>query len=143
MRGVERSETAPYVRHARFAITLPTMPYEVPRSLLLRFAREQRANAVQAEAVIWRAVRNRRCEGAKFQRQVPLGDYLLEFVCFGRRLVVEIDGPSHEVAEQRVADKERDGWLRGQGFRVLRLPNELVIASTELAVARIRDALVD
>jgi very-short-patch-repair endonuclease len=119
------------------------MPSEVPRPLLLRFAREQRAHAVQAEAIIWQAVRNRRCEGAKFQRQVPLGDYILDFVCFGRRLVVEIDGPSHEVTEQRAADNERDGWLRGQGFRVLRLPNELVIASTELAVARIRDALVE
>jgi very-short-patch-repair endonuclease len=59
----------------------------------------------------WQAVRNRRCEGAKFQRQVPLGDYILDFVCFGRRLVIEIDGSSHEVAEQRVADEERDGWL--------------------------------
>src|SRR5271155_4145127 len=141
MRGVERSETAPYVQHAKFAINHLTMPREIPRSLLLRFARGQRANAVQAEAMIWHAVQNRRCEGAKFQRQVPLGEYILDFVCFGRRLVVEIDRPSREVAEQRGADKERDGWLRDQGFRVLRLPNELVIASTELAMARIRDAL--
>ncbi len=141
MRGIERSEMAPYVQHAKFAIKRLMMPPEVPRSLLLRFAREQRANAVQAEAIIWRAVRNRRCEGAKFQRQVPLGQYILDFVCFGCRLIVEIDGPSHEVAEQRIADQERDGWLREQGFQVLRLPNELVIASTELAVARIHDAL--
>jgi very-short-patch-repair endonuclease len=72
-----------------------------------------------------------------------LGAYITDFVCFGRRLVVEIDGPSHEVAEQRVADEERDGWLLDQGFRVLRLPNELVIVSTELAIARIRDVLAN
>src|SRR5277367_2009579 len=96
MRGVERSETAPYVQHAKFAINHLTMPREIPRSLLLRFARGQRANAVQAEAMIWHAVQNRRCQGAKFQRQVPLGNYILDFVRFGRRLVVEIDGPSHE-----------------------------------------------
>jgi leucyl-tRNA synthetase len=72
-----------------------------------------------------------------------LGDYIIDFICFARRPVVEIDGPSHEVAEQRVADKERDGWLRDQGFRVLRLPNERVIVSTELAVGRIRDALAN
>jgi very-short-patch-repair endonuclease len=143
MRGIERSEMALIGQHAKFAIERHTMPREIPRSLLLRFAREQRANAVQAEAIIWHAVRNRRCEGAKFQRQVPLGNYIQDFICFERRLVIEIDGLSHEVAEQRVADKERDGWLQEQGFRVLRLPNELVIASTELAVARIRDALAN
>jgi len=92
---------------------------------------------------MWRAVRNRRCNGAKFQRQVPLGNHIVDFVCFEHRLIVEIDGPSHEVQEQRLADEGRDVWLREQGFRVLRLPNELVIASTELAVARIRDALAN
>ncbi len=119
------------------------MADEIPRSVMRRLAREQRAQCVQAEALIWRAVRNRRCDGAKFQRQVPLRAYIVDFVCFERRLIVEIDGPSHESAEQIVADRLRDVWLRERGFRVLRLPNELVIGSTELAVARIRDALAD
>src|SRR5260370_42417805 len=117
------------------------MSQEIPGSILRRLVREERAQGVQAETFIWRAVRNRRCDGEKFQRQVPLGDYILDFVCFERRLVAEIDGPSHEVRAQRLADQDRDAWLREQGFRVLRLPNELVIASTELAVARIRDAI--
>ncbi len=117
------------------------MPEEIPRSLMRRFARAQRANSVQAESLVWSAVRNRRCEGAKFHRQVVLGRFIADFVCFGRRLVVEIDGPSHQNEEQRPADLARDAWLREQGFRVLRLPNELVIGSTELAVARIREAL--
>ena len=70
-----------------------TMTLEIPRSILRRFAREQRANAAQAEAIIWRAVRNRRCEGGKFGRQVVLGNHIVDFFCFDRRLVVEIDGP--------------------------------------------------
>ena len=119
------------------------MTEEIPRTLLRRFAREQRAQAVQAEALIWRAVRNRRCDGAKFQRQVPLGNYIVDFVCFAHRLIVEIDGPSHDVPEQRLADECRDVWLRDQGFRVLRLSNDLVIASTEIAVGRIRQAMID
>ena len=106
-----------------------------------RFAREQRARRIQAETLIWRAVRNRRCDRAKFRRQVPLQTHIVDFICFERRLVVEIDGPSHEDAEQIAADGARDVWLQEQGFRVLRLPNELVIGSTELAVARIRNAL--
>ena len=133
---------ASYVQPPNGAV-LGAMTEEVPRTLLRRFAREQRAQAVQAEALIWRAVRNRRCDGAKFRRQVPLGNYILDFVCFEHRLIVEIDGPSHDVLEQRLADEGRDVWLRDQGFRVLRLSNELVIASTELAVARIRDAMTN
>src|ERR1700728_3792961 len=114
---------------------------DIPDSVLLRLAREQRANAVHAEAIIWRAVRDRRCEGAKFRRQIALGSFIVDFVCFDQRLIVEIDGPTHESAEQQAKDRERDTWLGAQGFRMLRLPNELVIASTELAVARIRAAL--
>jgi very-short-patch-repair endonuclease len=77
-----------------------------------RFAREQRANAVQAEALIWAAVRNRRCEGAKFQRQVVLGDTIADFVCFERRLVVEIDGPSHDSEEQKIAKVAHDAMAK-------------------------------
>jgi very-short-patch-repair endonuclease len=116
------------------------MQEEIPRSVMRRFARDQRANAVQAESLIWGAVRNRRCEGEKFQRQVALGNFLVDFVCFERRLVVEIDGPSHDREEQEAADAARDAWLSRQEFRILRLRNALVIGSTELAVARIRGA---
>ena len=63
---------------------------------MLRLAREQRTKAVQAEAIIWRAVRDRRCEGAKFRRQATIGNFIADFVCYERRLIVEIDGPSHE-----------------------------------------------
>ncbi|MBV8472814.1 MAG: endonuclease domain-containing protein [Hyphomicrobiales bacterium] len=108
---------------------------------MLRFARQQRANAVNAETLIWREVRNRRCLGAKFQRQVPLGNFIVDFICFERRLIVEIDGPSHQSDAAARSDAGRDAWLEQEGFRVLRLPNDLVIGSPPLAVARIRSAL--
>jgi very-short-patch-repair endonuclease len=117
------------------------MTSNIPPTAMLRLAREQRANLVQAEAIIWRTVRDRRCEGAKFRRQAPIGSFIVDFVCYERRLIVEIDGPSHEEAEKQTRDRARDAWLGEQGLRILRLPNELVIASTELAVARIRAAL--
>jgi very-short-patch-repair endonuclease len=117
------------------------MPSDIPNAVLLHLAREQRSSNVQAEAIVWRAVRDRRCEGAKFRRQVALVNFIVDFVCFDRRLIVEIDGPSRHGEERQVKDRERDAWLVGQGFRVLRLPNELVIASTVLAVARICAAL--
>jgi len=137
MRGVARSAT---VCNGCARTYLRPMQEEIPRSVMRRFARDQRANAVQAESLIWGAVRNRRCEGEKFQRQVALGNFLVDFVCFERRLVVEIDGPSHDREEQEAADAARDAWLSRQEFRILRLRNALVIGSTELAVARIRGA---
>ena len=117
------------------------MTSDIPPAITLRLAREQRANLVQAEALIWRAVRDHRCEDAKFRRQAAIGDFIVDFVCYERRLIVEIDGPSHENAEQQARGQERDVWLKGQGFRMLRLLNELVIGSTELAVSRVRAAL--
>src|SRR5260370_36301992 len=117
------------------------MTPEIPRSVLKRLAREQRANNVQSEAIVWRAVRDRRCEGAKFRRQAPIGNFIADFLCIERKLIVEIDGPTHDSVEQQAADRVREHWLKEKGFTILRLPNELVVGSTELAVASIRAAL--
>jgi very-short-patch-repair endonuclease len=108
---------------------------------LLRLAREQRANNVNAEAMLWRMVRDRRCAGHKFRRQMPLGGYIVDFVCLEQRLTVEIDGPSHQTGEQRGRDAARDAWLAANNFRVLRLSNDLVIGTPELAEQRILEAL--
>ncbi|MGO8797728.1 MAG: endonuclease domain-containing protein [Roseiarcus sp.] len=70
--------------------------------------------------------------------ETAFGNFIVDFACFDRRLIVETAGPTHASVEQRAKDCGRDVWLQDQGFRVLRLPNELVIASTELAVARVR-----
>ena len=117
------------------------MTSDIPGAVLQSFARQQRAAAVQAEAILWRAVRDRRCEGAKFHRQISIGNFIVDFVCFEQRLVIEVDGPTHESAEQQAKDRERDVWLHEQGCRILRLPNDIVIAATEIAVACIRAAL--
>src|SRR3984957_9276710 len=120
MREVARSAPALNVAVTNATYEHRSVTPEIPGSVLIRFAREQRANAVQAEAIIWRAVRDRRCDSAKFRRQVALGNFIVDFVCFDRRLVVEVDGPTHEGAEQQAKDSERDAWLLEQGFRVLR-----------------------
>jgi len=66
MRGVERSETA--LNLAEFDATRKprAMPSDIPDSVVLRLAREQRAAGVQAETILWRMLRDRRCEGANF-----------------------------------------------------------------------------
>jgi very-short-patch-repair endonuclease len=115
----------------------------IPKEVMLRLAREQRADAVNAEAMMWRTLRGRRLGGFKFRRQVPIGRYIVDFVCFEARLIVEIDGPSHDADLQQKRDVARDQWLEQQGFRIMRLPNDLVIGSPELATQRITRALRD
>jgi adenine-specific DNA-methyltransferase len=69
---------------------------------------------------MWSILRDRRFEGVKFRRQVPIGPYIVDFASFEARLIVELDGSQH--AESRY-DAIRDKWLSDDGYRVLRFWN--------------------
>ena len=88
-------------------------------------ARKLRRDQTYCESIIWRALRDRRLDGRKFRRQVPLGPYIVDFVCFRTGLVIEIDGGQHE--GRAGYDRERDAWLRSRGFRVIRFWNHDVV----------------
>lgn len=75
------------------------------------------------ERRLWAILRNRQLDGLKFRRQMPIGRYIVDFVCLQHRLIIEADGPHHET---RTQDAERDNWLRAQGFHVLRFPNQQI-----------------
>jgi adenine-specific DNA-methyltransferase len=66
-------------------------------------------------------LRDRRFSGFKFRRQVPLGDYVADFVCFERELIIELDGSQHTEPEQAVFDAKRTEVLEAAGFRVIRI----------------------
>lgn len=71
--------------------------------------------------------------GAKFKRQEQIGDYIVDFVCFGARLIIEADGSQHI---NRETDRVRDLWLGSQGFRILRFwNNDILVNSDEVAAA--------
>ena len=86
-------------------------------------ARQARRNMTAAETMMWRALRDRGI-GAKFRRQVTIGPYIADFVCIDARLIVEIDGATHERPGRQIYDAGRDEWLRAQGWHVLRFPND-------------------
>lgn len=88
-----------------------------------RFAKAMRTDATKAENMLWQALRNKQLAGFKFKRQVPLDGYILDFVCFDARLIVEVDGWQH--AESK-SDETRDAFFRFQGFRTPRFWNEEV-----------------
>ena len=86
------------------------------------------------ERALWKLLRDRRLEGLKFRRQVPIGPYIADFVCFERRLIVEADGPFHDPERDAV----RDAWLRGQSFRVLRFSNHQIAVFPDVVLDEIR-----
>jgi len=84
------------------------------------FAKELRRKQTAPEVLLWRELRDRRLDGWKFRRQVPIEGFVADFICFDARLIVEIDGPVHAGAEQRLKDARKDAVLEKAGFRVLR-----------------------
>lgn len=87
------------------------------------FARSMRADATMAENMLWQALRRNQLEGFKFKRQVPLKGYILDFVCFERKLIVEVDGGQHS---ENTKDEARDRHFAGDGFETLRFWNHEV-----------------
>ncbi|MDG2530829.1 endonuclease domain-containing protein [Caulobacter endophyticus] len=100
-------------------------------------ARRMRKAPVATERLLWALLRDRKLDGLKFRRQVPLGRYIADFVCFRHRLIIEADGPHHE---DRDRDLVRDSWLLEQGFRVMRFPNRAVQDDREAVLAAIMAA---
>ncbi|MGH8121440.1 MAG: endonuclease domain-containing protein [Rudaea sp.] len=94
---------------------------------LLEFAKGMRRGPTDAEAALWRKVRAGRLGGFKFKRQHSIGSYIVDFVCFERRLILEVDGGQHE----RSTDAKRTDWLEEQGFRVLRFWNNEVLTNMD------------
>jgi very-short-patch-repair endonuclease len=99
-------------------------------------ARAQRRNATVVERDLWALLRDRRLDGLKFRRQVSLGRYIADFVCFDCKLIVEADGPFHDEAH----DAERDRWLQSEGFEVLRFTNSMVHARQHEVISAILEA---
>lgn len=87
----------------------------------LQNARNLRSNQTPAETKLWAALRSRQLEGIKFRRQVPIGNYIVDFYCHSARLAVEIDGDTH--AGREAYDQQRTHWLNDQGVRVIRFTN--------------------
>lgn len=102
------------------------------------FARQLRRNMTEAEHVLWRHLRAHRFDGQKFRRQQPIGPYVVDFVHFGARLIVEADGSQHADSPK---DAVRDAWLNEQGFRVLRFWNDDILKRPESVFEAIWNAL--
>ena len=109
------------------------------RKTLLVRARWMRANPTEAEKRLWTMLRDRRLAAFKFRRQQILYPYIVDFVCFEQRLIIEADGSQH--ADNR-GDARRDGYLRSQDFRLLRFWNNQILAEGDAVAAALFAALL-
>lgn len=105
----------------------------------LRCAREARADMTEAEDRLWTALRNRRLNGWKFKRQLPIGKFRPDFVCAVMRLIVEVDGSQH--ADNASRDIRRTQILERDGYRVIRFWNNEVLGQLDLVLDAILAAL--
>jgi very-short-patch-repair endonuclease len=92
------------------------------KHLLTDRAKTLRREATSAEKILWNALRGKQMAGLKFRRQQPVGNFIVDFFCASERLVIELDGASHE--EKSEKDGARQRFLEEQGLRVLRFLNE-------------------
>jgi len=90
-------------------------------------ARDLRKNQTDAERVMWQQLRNRRLLNLKFRRQLPIGDYIVDFVSMSLKFIVELDGGQH--MDNILYDNQRTRFLNSLGFEVVRFWNHDVLKS--------------
>ena len=98
-------------------------------------ARQLRRKATDAERLLWKHLRMRQLGAYKFRRQQPIGSYIVDFICFEQRLIIELDGGQH--TDQVEYDGKRTAWLKERGYRVLRYWNHNVLKTIEVVMADI------
>jgi very-short-patch-repair endonuclease len=110
------------------------------RNPILR-ARRLRSNETTAEGKLWHALRNRKLGGRKFRRQHPIGGYIVDLVCLDAKLIVEIDGATHSMEAELVADRSREAMLRAAGYEILRITNAEIYEHIDFVLETILAAL--
>jgi len=99
-------------------------------------AKNLRKRLTDAERLLWNHLRAKQIEGVKFRRQEPIDNYIVDFVCFENRLIIEVDGGQHAIEKEK--DFERDNYLKKNGFRILRFWNNQVFTNIDGVLEIIR-----
>ena len=110
-------------------------------SAVTKTSRRLRTSISGTELRIWIRLRGRKLDGWKFRRQEPIGPYFVDFYCPAARLIVEVNGPIHDLDSTWAYDQRRQAWLEAEGYRVLRIPYHWIDGSIEVATDTIRVAL--
>ena len=113
------------------------MPHSNIEHVARKRARTLRSKLTKAERDMWDMLRDLRPYGARFRRETPIGPYIADFAWLSARLIIEVDGDTHETLAGRDHDSRRDAFLKAQGFVVLRFDNAQVIEGPDFVFAEI------
>ncbi len=117
------------------------MPHTNIESRIRQRARGLRKAKTRGEEDMWNYLRSFRPFGARFRREAPIGKYVVDFAWLSARIVIEVDGGSHDLPGRAEQDRARDAFLRSQGFEVVRVRDAEIVGNTSDAFARIEAAL--
>ncbi|MBI2033312.1 MAG: endonuclease domain-containing protein [Candidatus Levybacteria bacterium] len=107
----------------------------------INFARSLRVHQTDVEKLLWAKLRDKRFMGIKFRRQQVIGSYIVDFVSFKNKLIIELDGGQHNSELGKRKDVVRTEWLSNEGFHILRFWNKELLENIEGALTMIQDAL--
>ena len=122
-RGTERKQSGMFMKI-----------YYSPK--LKHLARQLRKSATIGEAILWRYLKKRQILGYDFHRQKPIGEYIVDFYCPQLKLVIEIDGYSHNF--RTPSDEEKEKFLAKLGVKLLRFLEKDVRYNTESVISVIK-----
>ncbi|MBN9004575.1 MAG: endonuclease domain-containing protein [Rhizobiales bacterium] len=116
------------------------MPHEQIVKVQRQHAKQLRRGMTRAEMLLWRHLKAHRLAGLGFRRQTPMGRYIADFVSHTSKIVVEVDGESHNSHSRVAYDSRRDMWFMSRGYRVFRFTNDEVMTNLEGVVTAIGQA---
>jgi very-short-patch-repair endonuclease len=108
--------------------------------LLKDFAKKNKQFPTDVEKILWEHLRAKQI-GIKFNRQHIIGDYIVDFVCIEKKLIIEVDGGYHSEYEQIEKDEFRTQRLNELGFSVIRFKNEEILGDISNVIIRIKNNL--
>ena len=104
-------------------------------------AKKLRSNMTKEEIKLWNIIKAHKFYGYKFKRQVPIGNYIVDFFCPEKSLIIEIDGGQHNVEDNIVSDGQRTNYLISHGYKVIRFWNNEVWNNIEGVCEKIKQCL--
>jgi very-short-patch-repair endonuclease len=107
-----------------------------------RLSRHLRKIMTPAEKELWKLLRNRSLGGFKFRRQHPVREFVVDFFCFEKELVIELDGGIHREKEVTGRDQNRTAEMERMGLKVLRFTNKEVMNDPEKVLKKIEAVLL-
>jgi len=115
---------------------------QIPSQGRTLLAKKLRKKMSPAETILWSTLRNRKL-GVKFRRQIPIGNYIVDFLSIEIKLIIEVDGSQHGTPSTIEKDKKRDEWLRKQGYSILRIWVKDLFSDRDKTMRLIGDIIKD